>query len=378
MNLPIRSFTTIVRDMSAAITASAGSLIDMSVGSVLRAIIEANAAIVLWVQWLTILTLQTTRAATSTGSDLDSWMADFSLSRLPAAAATGVVTVSRYSATVVAYVPSGTIVKTQDGSVSFSIAVDLSNSCWNATLGAYSLAVGVTAIDVPITAVVAGPSGNVLPNIITLLASPVAGIDLVNNQNATNGGAAAETDQAFRSRFAAWFAARSRATIDAIGYAVSQVQAGLNYVVQENVDAQGNLRPGNILIVVNDGSGILSDDLFDSLSIAVGAVRPVGTCFSIQPPQITQVQVGLAIDCPAELSVSSVQSLLNSAIEDYVNALDIGSALSLTRISQLVYMIEPTIINVSNVTLNGGNVDLASSPTGAFQFTGVTYGQYNV
>ncbi len=48
MNLPTRNLTDIVRDMSAAITASAGRLIDISVGSVLRAIIEANAAIVLW------------------------------------------------------------------------------------------------------------------------------------------------------------------------------------------------------------------------------------------------------------------------------------------------------------------------------------------
>src|SRR5580658_1094956 len=117
MILPIRSFTTIVRDMSTAITASAGKLIDISVGSVLRALIEANAAIVLWVQWLTLLTLQTTRAATSTGSDLDSWMADFSLQRLPAIAATGIATFSRFSGTAIAYVPIGTTVKTQDGAI---------------------------------------------------------------------------------------------------------------------------------------------------------------------------------------------------------------------------------------------------------------------
>src|SRR5580698_6584272 len=113
MNLPTRGFTAIVRDMSAAITASAGNLIDISVGSVLRAIIEANAAIVLWVQWLTLLTLQATRAATSTGGDLDSWMADFSFSRLAPIAASGVMTFSRFSGTTAAYIPLGTVVKTQ-------------------------------------------------------------------------------------------------------------------------------------------------------------------------------------------------------------------------------------------------------------------------
>src|SRR6202051_4424281 len=117
MDLPTRTLTDIVRDMSAAITSSAGRLIDLSVGSVLRSIIEANAAIVLWVQWLVLLTLQNTRAGTSTGTDLDTWMADFSVSRLSAVAASGTTTFSRYYAAATAFVPDGTIVKTQDGSV---------------------------------------------------------------------------------------------------------------------------------------------------------------------------------------------------------------------------------------------------------------------
>src|SRR6478736_4647564 len=99
MNLPFRGFTDLVRDMCAAITASSGRLIDLSVGSVLRAIIEANAAIVLWVEWLILLTLQSTRAATSIGADLDSWMADFSVERLQPTVAAGIATVSRYSGT---------------------------------------------------------------------------------------------------------------------------------------------------------------------------------------------------------------------------------------------------------------------------------------
>src|SRR5580692_883573 len=130
MDLPTRTLTDIVRDMSAAITASAGRLVDISVGSVLRAIIEANAAIVLWVQWLVLVTLQTTRAATSTGTDLDTWMADFSLLRLPAVASTGVATFSRFSGTTTVFVTAGATAKTQDGSISFAVAVDTSNAAW--------------------------------------------------------------------------------------------------------------------------------------------------------------------------------------------------------------------------------------------------------
>jgi uncharacterized phage protein gp47/JayE len=359
--------------MSAAITASASSLIDISVGSVLRAILEANAAIALWVQWLVLLTLQTTRASTSNGADLDSWMADFSFSRLPAISAFGTATFSRFSSIASAFIPVGTIVKTQDGSVSFSIASDPTNPAWLAASCSYSLAPGVTSIDLPIIASVAGLPGNVLASTITLLASAVPGIDSVSNGAATIGGSDPETDAAFRVRFTDFFAARSRATLDAIGYAISLVGSDLSYVIRENVDATGNPRLGNMLIIVDDGSALLSDALLASLSIAIGEVRPVGTSFSIQPPQVIPVQVSLSVEIPPELSTSTVQNTLQAAITMYVSGRPIGSTLSITRISQIAYQTEPGIINIANVTLNGGTADLIAQPTASFMFQSVTF-----
>jgi uncharacterized phage protein gp47/JayE len=366
MNLPTRDFTDIVRDMSSAIIASAGRLIDISVGSVLRAIIEANAAIVLWVQWLVLLTLQTTRASTSTGADLDSWMADFSLSRLPATTASGTATFSRFVGTAAAFVPAGALIKTQDGSITFVIDIDASNPAWQPVLNAYCLASGVMSIDLPIIASAAGLSGNVLSNTVAVLASALPGIDIINNETATSGGGDPEADGAFRVRFANFFAARSRATMDAIAYAISLVGPDLKHVIQENVDAGGNVRIGNMLIVVDNGSGLLSQTLLNSLSVAIQAVRPIGTTFSIQPPQIIQVQVSLTILLRSESPTSTIQASLQSAIESYIGNLRIGSTLSITRISQLAYWTEPRIINVSNVALNGQGMDLVAPPTTSF------------
>ena len=94
MNLSLKGFSQLIEDMGAALQSSATTLVDVSVGSVIRAIFEANASIVLWLQWLMLQVLQTTRASTSVDADLDSWMLDFGLSRLPAVASTGVVTFS--------------------------------------------------------------------------------------------------------------------------------------------------------------------------------------------------------------------------------------------------------------------------------------------
>ena len=373
MNLPFRGFTDIVRDMSAAITASGGRLIDMSVGSVLRAIIEANAAIALWVQWLVLLTLQSTRAATSVGQDLDSWMADFSLARLPSRPASGVATFSRYSGGTVTYVPAGTMVKTQDGSVGFAVTPDSSNPAWEVSLNSFSLGVGVTSIDLPVVASTAGLSGNVLPNTITILASSIPGIVLVCYNYSKTGGGDAEGDSAFRSRFANFFAARSRATLDALGYAISLVSPTLKYIIQENVDATGGAKPGNILIIIDDGSGLIEEPLLNSLSIVTEVVRPIGTSISFQPPQIVQVQVSLSVKCPDEIPTATVWNQLMLAIEEYISKRPIGSTLSITRISQLAYRTEPQIINVSDVMVNGQTVDLLASPTAAFRFQSVTF-----
>src|ERR1700739_2986107 len=95
--LPLQNFATLVAGMAAAVQGACQQLLDLTVGSVLRAILEANASVALWMQWLIMLVLQTTRAATSTGPDLDSWVADFGVARLPGTAASGVVTLSRWS-----------------------------------------------------------------------------------------------------------------------------------------------------------------------------------------------------------------------------------------------------------------------------------------
>ena len=373
MNLPTRDFTDIVRDMSAALTTSASRLIDMSVGSVLRAIMEANAAIVLWAQWLVLLMLQTTRAATSIGTDLDSWMADFSLTRLPATTASGTATFSRFSGIAAAFVPAGIAIKTQDGAVSFTVVADVSNAAWQANLDGYALAPGVMSINLPIVASVPGLSGNVLSNTITVLASAVPGVDTLTNGLVTGGGADSETDPAFRTRFTNFFAARSRATLDAIGYAISSVGSGLSYVIQENTNASGDFSPGTMLIVIDDGSGLLADDLMNSISVAVALVRPIGTTFSLQPPIIVQVQVSLSIQLPPGLPVTMTQTQLQAAIETYIHNLPIGGTLAISRISQLVYSNEPQIVNVSNVLLNGKGVDSVAAPTTSFALQSVIF-----
>src|SRR5690242_4485990 len=201
MQLSLRTFNTLVESMAVAVQASATQLLDLTVGSTLRAVLEANASVGLWMQWLILLVLRTTRAATSTGEDLDSWMADLTLTRLPAVNATGVVTFSRITPTLATLVPVGTLVRSADGTQTFSVLGDAANPAWSSTSNGYAVANGLASLDIPVAALVPGTAGNVQAGAIALLASAVPGIDSVYNASAFLNGLDAESDEAFRSRF---------------------------------------------------------------------------------------------------------------------------------------------------------------------------------
>lgn len=367
MQLPVQTFTSLVQGMSAAVQAASTQLLDLTVGSVLRAVQEASASVALWMQWLILQVLQMTRAATSSGPDLDSWMADFSLTRLPAVPASGTVTFSRYNASATALVPTGTLVRTVDGSQTFAVTASPSAAGWNANLSGYLLSAGVASLDIPVVAQVAGTCGNVQAGSITVLATALAGVDTVNNAESFNDGIDAESDVAFRLRFQTFLASRCRATLVAVENAISSAQQGLNYVIYENQDAQGNARLGNFIVLIDDGSGYPATTLLQSVQQAVAAVRPVGSTFSVLPPAVTQASVCLTVAIASGANFDLIISEIVNAIAVYTNALPIGAPLPLTRIAQIAYAADPAVTNVTGLSLNGQAADLVVSSSGVIK-----------
>jgi uncharacterized phage protein gp47/JayE len=358
MKLSLQTFSSIVANSAIAMQAASSQLLDVSTGSILRAILEANASIALWIQWLLYCILNATRASTSSGDDLDTWMADFNLLRLPPITATGEATLSRFSNTDIAVVPTGTLVKTIDGSQTFSVTIDSSNAYWDDGSNGYVLKAGVSQCVVPVVAQTAGAGGNVSPGTLTILASAVVGIDSVSNDLATSGGADAETDDAFRLRFTAYINSRSRATMTAVKSAIAGVQQGLSFVIRENVDGSGAPQDGSFLIIVDDGSGTPSQALLAAVYSAVDAVRPIGSIFAIQGPTVVEATIQIGVKLSLTSNSVTVVPLIQQRITVFVNALPIGASLPITRIAQLAYDADPGVVNVSAVQLNGSTSDL--------------------
>ncbi len=361
MNLKLKGFSQLVEDMGAALQSSASNLIDVSVGSVLRAIFEANASVVLWLQWLVLQVLQSTRASTSTGLDLDTWMLDFGITRLPATFSTGTATFSRFVANLPATVPVGTLIKTSDGSIGFTVLEDQALSIWDPGASNYVLPAGVVSADLPIMCAVGGSAGNVLVGAITVIAASLPGVDGVSNTNSLSNGADAETDQAFRGRFQTYLASRSRATLSAVRNAIANIRQGLNVLVVENTAPNGSSQLGSFLVVIDDGTGYPSTDLISAAATAVDAVRPIGTSFTVVAPSVTVVDVSVTAVLISGTDASQIVSSIQKFVALYLNALPIGRTASLTRVAQNAYFAGPGIETLA-ILLNGSLSDVVPPP----------------
>jgi uncharacterized phage protein gp47/JayE len=358
MNLNLRGFSQLIEDMSAALQSSATALVDVSVGSVVRAIFEANASVVLWLQWLILQVLQTTRASTSTGSDLDTWMVDFGLQRLGATTSTGIVTFSRYAANLAAIIPVGSIVKTADGLMSFAVVEDDTLSIWQPGTFGYFIPAGVVSVDIPVACSTAGSAGNVLAGTVNIIAASLPGIDQVSNANPLSNGLDAETDQAFRNRFQGYLASRSRATLGAIQNAIASVRQGLDVAVMQNTGPGGAPQVGALLAIVDDGSGFPSTDLLSAVASAIDSVRPVGTTFAVVAPQVLTVNVALTAEFASSDGSTSGIPDIQTYVARYLNTLPIGKAASVTRLAQQAYRTGSDLLNITGVVLNGSVADV--------------------
>lgn len=365
MQLQLQDFTMLVRNMAASVQGSARALIDLTTGSVLRAILEANASVALWLQWLIVQVLAQTRAATSTGTDLDTWVADFSLLRLPAQPALTTAIFSRITPGFPASIPVGTQVKTADTTQTFSVLPDTGNPAYDPATNTYNLAAASTSIALPVQAQIPGSAGNVQAGLIAMLATAIPGVDTVTNPLQAQGGIDAEADAALRARFANFIDSRSRATPAAIAFTIDSLRQGLSHVITENTSPSGAAVPGTFIVTIDDGSGSPPASLISTVASAVDAVRPIGTQFFVMPPIVLTPTISLTI-AVSDSNKPASQAAVAAAINGYIATLPIGASLPVSRVAAIAYGAAANITNVSNVTINDA-ADLVPLPTGVIR-----------
>jgi uncharacterized phage protein gp47/JayE len=359
VKLSFQDFPTTVQNMAAAVQGACSSLLDLTVGSPLRAALEAVASAALWLQWLIAQVYSMTRLATSVGADVDSFVADFGLTRLPAVSADGQVTVARYSTGNSALIPVGSSIVTLDGTQTFFFVADTTQAAWSASQNGYVIASSAESITATVEAATPGTGGNIAAGALGLFSTAVPFVDTVTNAAAFTNGVNAESDAALQARFANYIQTRAEGTVAAIEYAISTVQQGLTYQVFENTNAGGDWLPGNFLVVVDDGSGATPTATINAVTAAIEPVRPIGSTFTVQAATRTVATISLTITTSPTTNKPALVGPVATAITAFVNALPEGATLLYNRIATVAYGVDPSISDVSAVVLNSATADLS-------------------
>jgi uncharacterized phage protein gp47/JayE len=352
-----QSFTVLVTNMVTAIQANASIALNLTVGSVLRAIVEAVAGMGLWLQAQIAYVLTITRAATSNGPDLDSFVNDFGLTRLAAVAAVGQLTFSRFSTVGSAVVLPNASVQSADGTQNFLVTIDTTNAAWNPAAGGYLMNPGTGSVTVPAQAVTPGAAGNVLANTVTVITQPISGVDTVTNASAFVNGLDAEADSALRTRFVLFINSLSKAIKSAIQFAVASVQQGIALTLTENLAYNGTYQPGYFYAVIDDGTGTPPTSLINAVGAAIEAVRGFTIQYGVFGPLVLTANVNMEIDAASGYDPTAVAANVSLAITNFINGLGLGNSLPYTQLAAIAYGVAG-VVNVTDVTLNSAVADL--------------------
>jgi uncharacterized phage protein gp47/JayE len=361
VSINTQRFSVILSNAVASVQGAAATLIDFASGSVVLAIMQAVSAIALWLQAIALQVAALTRLATSSGSDVDTWLADYNFYRLPAVSATTSETFSRFTPTAQAVIQVGQTVQSADGTQSYTVIADTSQTAYNATLNAYVIPASVSSCTATIKAVTPGTGANVGAGLISVLGSSIPGVDTVTNALAVTNGFNAESDTAVKARFVLYIQSLTQGTKAACINAVLNMQLGASCAITENINYSGFAQPGYFYAVVDDGTGTPSPTFLSAAYAAIDAVRAEGTIFGVFAPVVVTANAGLTITVSTGYTLSAVKTLVGSAISQYINSLGAGATLPYTKLSQLAYGASPGITNVTAVTLNGGTADVVAT-----------------
>ena len=365
-NPTLQNFTSLVQTMGAVVQASYTGFTSWAAGSPVRAIIEGCASCVLWLQYLVLAALSASRLTTSSGNDVDTFLAQFNQSRLAGDAATVTLTFTSLNPTATSgVVPVGALATSADGTIQFAVVEDSTNPAWDSAQSAYVRQAGVTSITVPAQCTTTGTTGNVAAGIMNLLGTQLVGIDTVTNTVAAGGGTDSESDAAAKARFAIWVSGLARATLTAIESAIASTALDVSYSITEGVDSSGAPRDGFFLIRVNVGSTVVPPATLATIYAAVDAVRAFGVSFAVVAAPVTVANVVMQVTFVSGTSSADQTALLaaiQAAVSADIDATAVDAGYSISRLPYLA--IANGNAQVSAVPVATINGSTASIPTG--------------
>jgi len=238
-----RTSSEITRDLMARMVART-ELTDVAEGSVLLSLLQTIAEQIAEADTrLASIRDQFTLSGAS-GLDLDERAEELGLTRLSATNATGTITLIRDASSASLIVPRGSIVGRNDSTVTYS------------TQSAVTFGIGITEVDVAITANTTGSSGNAPTNTITTLVDMPEAITSITQTIAIGNGQFEESDIQLRARATRYLNSLARCQPVALEYLALSTTASdgtraTTATLYENLTERGRCE-----LLIDDGSGL--------------------------------------------------------------------------------------------------------------------------
>lgn len=362
------------------------------------AIGAANSGAALYLQGLVYDLVGVSRASTSVGSDLDSWLADFGYTRAPGAPAQ--VTLSLTVNPSLAN-PPGTVTIPKDtifqtGSIVVSPAA--LPAVYSVATNAEVVVTTSGVVQVPCTAnaavTVSGETGfevynQIPPGAITVQYEPIAGVVSVTNSASPTGGTNSASDPQARADFVDYINSLAESNFQGVKAGIEDVfgslQLGVNFQLLTNSTAPTRVQPGLLMAVfISPGNnGQYTGSPVDPNAQAILNSMEASQAFGLTPVvyyatqhQITAISVPYTYSASAlnraGLSVSALQQIMSQTIAGFIPKT--GGALG-----QVVFFsaLAAALLNISVTLPTGvvggivtdvyvGGLSFTASPGGVF------------
>jgi uncharacterized phage protein gp47/JayE len=349
----IRSFDEILSDLLQAVLAKT-PFTNVNVGGGLRGILESLAAGLAGLYELVRTVSGALFIQTARGTWLDLKAREVGVRRLVAKPARLRLTFSRGTpAALDTLIPAGTIVRSRRDlngvSVRFLTDTDV------------TLTTGQTAVVATATAEQAGIVGNVGPGTVTLIVTPISGIEAVTNVDVGTAshlieeGADAESDRAFRERaIGKWDTLGVGGTRGAYRTWALSVP-GVKAVMVLDDAPYG---PGTVGVVVLGTDGAPTPQLLADVAAYIRPRQPLTAQLVVSGATITPISLALTVWRYATADEATLDEDVRRALQEYSDGLQLGEGLVRARLVAAVMAVD----GVYNVVVDAPAADVPATP----------------
>lgn len=279
----------------------------------------------------------------------------FGFSKHAGTKASGIVRFSRNVSAVDAItLPIGIIVSTPSGLL-------------YTTTSTGTIAEGATESgDVSVEANDIGASYNVPATAVSVITTPVIGVDIVNNAAAMSGGSDQESDNAFQQRFREFILGLARGSIYGLITGAKSVTGVRSASVIEHFPPLSGIY--NVSLYIDDGAGNAPAEMIAAVenviegdgTVTYPGYKPAGINLRVLAPTKVTVDVTVEIDDTGNVLREIVLQNAQGVIEEYINNLQIGESVIYNELVQRIM----EVVGVYDLTLSS---PAANVPIGATQ-----------